>query len=69
MVIGLDRAVTTMKKGERAILTVTPEYGFGSTEVRRDLATVPPFSTLVYEVEMLDFVKVSYTMVKRKNII
>lgn len=69
MVIGLDRAVTTMKKGERAILTVTPEYGFGSTEIRRDLATVPPFSTLVYEVEMLDFVKVSYTMVKRKNII
>lgn len=67
MVIGLDRAVTTMKKGERAILTVTPEYGFGSTEVRRDLATVPPFSTLVYEVEMLDFVKVSYRMVKWKN--
>lgn len=67
MVIGLDRAVTTMKKGERAILTVTPEYGFGSTEVRQDLATVPPFSTLVYEVEMLDFVKVSYRMVKWKN--
>lgn len=57
VVAGLDRAATTMKKGERAILTVTPEYGFGSTEVRRDLATVPPFSTLVYEVEMLDFVK------------
>uniref|UniRef100_A0A5B7C990 peptidylprolyl isomerase n=1 Tax=Davidia involucrata TaxID=16924 RepID=A0A5B7C990_DAVIN len=57
MIAGLDRAAATMKKVERAVLTITPEYGFGSTEVKRDLAIVPPRSTIVYQVEMLDFTK------------
>jgi FK506-binding protein 4/5 len=57
VIAGLDRAAATMKKGECAILTINPEYGFGSTEVRRDLAVVPPFSNIIYEVEMLDFTK------------
>lgn len=47
-----------MKKKEQAILTITPEYGFGSTAVKSDRAVVPPNSTLIYEIEMLDFVKV-----------
>lgn len=54
---GLDRAAATMKKGERALLTISPEYGFGSDMAERDLAVVPPCSNLVYEVEMLDFIK------------
>lgn len=58
VITGLDRAVATMKKGEHAILTVKPEYGFGNIETKRDLAIVPPSSILVYEVEMLDFIKV-----------
>ncbi|XAR48435.1 Peptidylprolyl isomerase [Bertholletia excelsa] len=57
VIAGLDRAAATMKKGEQAILTINPEYGFGSTEVKRDLAIVPPSSTIIYEVEMLDFIK------------
>lgn len=57
VIAGLDRAVATMKKGEYAILTVKPEYGFGNVETKRDLAIVPPSSILVYEVEMLDFIK------------
>lgn len=57
VITGLDRAVATMKKGEYAILTVKPEYGFGNVETKRDLAIVPPSSILVYEVEMLDFIK------------
>ncbi|KAL2529503.1 Peptidyl-prolyl cis-trans isomerase FKBP62 [Forsythia ovata] len=57
VIVGLDRAATTMKKGECAILTISPEYGFGSTEVKRDLAIIPSSSTIVYEVEMLDFTK------------
>ncbi|KAJ6939737.1 70 kDa peptidyl-prolyl isomerase-like isoform X1 [Populus alba x Populus x berolinensis] len=57
VIAGLDRAVATMKKGEHAILTVKPEYGFGNIETKRDLAIVPPSSILVYEVEMLDFIK------------
>lgn len=59
MIAGLDRAAATMKKGERAILTINAEYGFGSIEVKRKLAIVPPCSTLFYEVEMLDFTRVN----------
>lgn len=54
---GLDRAVTTMKKGEVALLTVAPEYAFGSTESKQELAVVPANSTVSYEVEMVSFVK------------
>lgn len=57
VVAGLDQAVSTMKKGERTIVTVKPDYGFGNTEVKRDLAMVPPCSTIIFEVEMLDFMK------------
>lgn len=57
VIAGLDKAVATMGKGERVILTISPDYGFGSEEVNRDLSTVPPCSKLVYEVEMLDFIK------------
>ncbi|KAK9069489.1 hypothetical protein SSX86_011393 [Deinandra increscens subsp. villosa] len=54
---GLDLAVATMKKGEQAILTISHEYGYGSQEVNSDLAVIPPFSTLVFEVEVIDFEK------------
>ncbi|GLT61745.1 hypothetical protein SLA2020_344280 [Shorea laevis] len=57
VIAGLDRAAATMKKGERALLTISPEYGFGSMEVKCDLGTVPPCSNMVYEVEMLNFIK------------
>ncbi|KAG7585289.1 FKBP-type peptidyl-prolyl cis-trans isomerase domain [Arabidopsis thaliana x Arabidopsis arenosa] len=57
VITGLDKAAATMKKGEKAVLTISPEYGFGNVEVQRDLAKVPQCSTLIYEVEMLDFVK------------
>ncbi|KAL0369439.1 UNVERIFIED_CONTAM: Peptidyl-prolyl cis-trans isomerase FKBP65 [Sesamum angustifolium] len=54
---GLDRAVMTMKKGEEALLTIAPEYAFGSSESKQELATVPPNSTVNYEVELVSFVK------------
>ncbi|XP_024963219.1 peptidyl-prolyl cis-trans isomerase FKBP62-like isoform X1 [Cynara cardunculus var. scolymus] len=57
VIAGLDRAVATMKKGEKATLTIGHEYGYGSKEVMCDLAVIPPFSTLVYEVEVIDFEK------------
>ncbi|KAK2971421.1 hypothetical protein RJ640_025371 [Escallonia rubra] len=57
VVDGLDRAVMTMKKGEVAVLTIAPEYGFGSSGSQQDLALVPPNSTLFYEVELVSFVK------------
>ncbi|RHN38908.1 putative peptidylprolyl isomerase [Medicago truncatula] len=54
---GLDRAVLTMKKDEVALLTIAPEYAFGSSESQQELAVVPPNSTVYYEVELVSFVK------------
>ena len=56
---GLDKAVMTMKKGEVTLLTIAPEYAFGSSESQQELAVVPPNSTVSYEVEMVSFDKVS----------
>lgn len=64
MIAGLDRAAATMKKGERAILTIHPDYGFGSVEVRRDMAVIPPCSNVIYEVEMLDCIKVMIILIR-----
>ncbi|CAN6281540.1 unnamed protein product [Urochloa humidicola] len=55
--VGLDCAVATMVKGELAEVTVKFEYGFGNTEEQRQLMMVPPFSTLIYDVELMDFTK------------
>ncbi|KAK9288931.1 hypothetical protein L1049_017402 [Liquidambar formosana] len=54
---GLDRAVKTMKKGEVALVTIEPEYAFGASDSPQDLAIVPAYSTVYYEVEMFSFVK------------
>ncbi|XP_019436966.1 PREDICTED: peptidyl-prolyl cis-trans isomerase FKBP62-like [Lupinus angustifolius] len=57
VIAGLDRAVATMKKGERAIISIHPDYAFRNVEVRRDFAIVPPGSNVVYDTEMMDFIK------------
>ncbi|GLT55360.1 hypothetical protein SLA2020_284910 [Shorea laevis] len=54
---GLDRAVITMKKGEVALLTIAPEYAFGSSESQQELSVVPPNSTVSYEAELVSFDK------------
>lgn len=54
---GLDRAVVAMKKGEVALVTIAPEYAFGSTEAKHELAVIPPNSTVYYEIELVSFVK------------
>lgn len=59
MIDGLDRAVMKMKKGEVALVTIEPEYAFGSNESQQELAVVPPNSTITYEVELVSFDKVS----------
>lgn len=55
---GLDKAVATMKKGEVALVTISPEYAFHSSESQQELAKVPPNSTVFYEVELVSFDKV-----------
>ncbi|KAI4344896.1 hypothetical protein L6164_012078 [Bauhinia variegata] len=54
---GLDRAVKNMKKNEIALVTIGPEYAFGSSASPQELATVPPNSTVYYEVELVSFIK------------
>jgi FK506-binding protein 4/5 len=54
---GLDKTVASMKKGEVAVVRISPEYGFGGAETKRDLGTVPPNSTLIYELELVEFSK------------
>ncbi|KAJ0502687.1 putative peptidylprolyl isomerase [Helianthus annuus] len=54
---GLDRGVKTMKKGEVSLLTIHPEYAFGSTESHQEFATVPANSTVCYDVELISFEK------------
>jgi FK506-binding protein 4/5 len=64
VIAGLDRAVATIKNRERAILTINPDFGFRISEVRRDLAVIPPSSNVVYGVEVLDFLKVTVILIK-----
>ncbi|PHT39431.1 Peptidyl-prolyl cis-trans isomerase FKBP65 [Capsicum baccatum] len=54
---GLDRAVKKMKKGEVALITIQPEYAFGSSDAPQELAVVPGNSTVYYEVELVSFEK------------
>ncbi|KAK1426360.1 hypothetical protein QVD17_15031 [Tagetes erecta] len=54
---GLDRGVKTMKKGEVSVLTIHPDYAFGSNESHQEYATVPANSTVYYDVELVSFEK------------
>lgn len=54
---GLEKAVMGMKKGEVALITISPEYAFGSSESKQELAVIPPDSTVCYEVELVSFIK------------
>ncbi|XP_057518080.1 peptidyl-prolyl cis-trans isomerase FKBP62-like isoform X2 [Amaranthus tricolor] len=57
VVPGLDRAVATMKRREKALLTIRSKYGFGEAEVKKGHVLIPPSSTLFFEIEMVDFFK------------
>jgi FKBP-type peptidyl-prolyl cis-trans isomerase len=48
---GWDVGVASMKRNEVCILTIKPEYGYGS----RATGSIPANSTLVFEVELIDW--------------
>ncbi|GKZ21402.1 FK506-binding protein 1A [Aspergillus brasiliensis] len=50
LIKGWDEAVPQMSVGEKAILTITPDYGYGSQGFP---GLIPANSTLVFEVELL----------------
>ena len=52
MVPGLDKALLTMKQGERSFITVAPEGGYGAAG-SHTYPLVPGSCTLVYDVEVL----------------
>lgn len=60
VITGLDCVAATMAKGEVSLVTVQPEYGYGNCEVKGQLSTIPASSTLIYEIEMVDFTKVIF---------
>jgi FK506-binding protein 1 len=48
---GWDRGVMTMRVGERAKLTCDPDHAYGDRGVP---GIIPPNSTLVFDVELLN---------------
>ncbi|EWG45537.1 FK506-binding protein 1 [Fusarium verticillioides 7600] len=46
---GWDEGVTQMKVGEKALLDITPDYGYGA---RGFPGAIPPNATLLFEVEL-----------------
>jgi len=49
---GWDEGVLQMSKGQRAKLTCSPDYAYGSAGVG---GVIPPNATLVFDVELFDF--------------
>lgn len=64
----LAKAVKTMKKGEKVLLTVKPQYGFGENgrTAAGDEGTVPPNATLEIMLELLSWKTVSDVMKDKK---
>lgn len=48
---GWDEGIAMMSKGEKAVLYIPYYLAYGD----RDLGVIPPFSNLVFEVELIDF--------------
>lgn len=51
VILGWDKGVATMKKGEVCTLTCSPDYAYGSSGI----GPIPPNATLIFEVELLDW--------------
>ncbi|CAL8470046.1 g9588 [Coccomyxa elongata] len=49
---GWDEGVAQLSKGERAKLTISPDYGYGA---RGAAGVIPPNATLIFDVELLSF--------------
>jgi len=50
---GWDEAFLSMKKGEKRILIIPPGLAYGD----KGMETIPPDETLIFEVELINFLK------------
>ena len=57
MILGWDKGVATMKKGEKAVLECSPEYGYGDMGAG---GVIPPRATLLFEVEVRPPVRMTH---------
>ena len=49
VILGWDKAVATMRKGEKADVRIAPDYAYGNSGV----GPIPGGSTLLFEIELL----------------
>jgi len=57
MTQGLEKALCTMKKGEKSLFRVSPTYGYGEKATKKGDLEIPPNSFISYEIEILNFEK------------
>jgi len=50
VISGMDDGIGKMNFGEKSILTIPPEYGYGSRGLP---GIIPPNATLIFEIELL----------------
>lgn len=51
VILGWDEGIQLMSKGEKGVLYIPYYLGYGD----RGAGTIPPFATLIFEVELVDF--------------
>jgi len=54
---GFELAVMQMKRGEKALVSISPSYGFGAQGSPQPKAAVPGDARLEYEIELVSFIK------------
>lgn len=55
MIPGFNKVLPTMKKGEKAKVTLPPEMGYGELEMKDgDDIVIPSNSTLIFEIQLLN---------------
>merc|ERR1711907_219436 len=52
VITGWDEAIKNMSKGEKAKVTISPDLAYGAAGAGD---VIPPNSTLIFEIELLDF--------------